>query len=109
MVLIWPEPRRDKEFEERTMKKISVYVFAFVIAGAASAIFATVALHRSHVVLGDVNTQTDAAFRDGLFLARLDAEHGRKPRLLSGRWSTEGGTRSFALSYFQGYTEYPSV
>ena len=72
------------------MKRISVYVFAIVIAGAASAIFATVAHHRSHVVLSDVSKQdaskqTDAAFRDGLFLARLDAEHGRKPHLASGR------------------------
>src|SRR5260370_27679735 len=103
MVLIWPEPRRDKEFEERTMKKISVYVFAIVIAGAASAIFATVALHRSHVVLGNVNTQTDAAFRDGLFLARLDAEHGRKTHLLSGPSNTPAGRRSRVSAYLPAY------
>src|SRR6266478_3359327 len=87
------------------MKRISVYVFAIVIAGAASAIFATVAIHRSHVVLGNVGKQTDAAFRDCLFLARLDAEHGRKPHLLSGRWSTEADRRSFVSAYLQAYRE----
>ena len=87
------------------MKRISVYVFAIVIAGAASAIFATVAHHRSHVVLSDVSKQTDAAFRDGLFLARLDAEHGRKPHLTSGRWSTEADRRSFVSAYLQAYRE----
>jgi len=87
------------------MKRISVHVFAIVIAGAASAISATVALHRSHVVLSDVSKQTDAAFRDGLFLARLDAEHGRKPHLASGRWSTEADRRSFVSAYLQAYRE----
>src|SRR5258708_38776888 len=88
------------------MKRISVYVFAIVIAGAASAIFATVAHHRSHVVLSDVSKQdaskqTDAAFRDGLFLARLDAEHGRKPQPASGRRGNAGGRRSFVSAYPQ--------
>ena len=87
------------------MKKISVYVFAIVIAAAASAIFATVAHHRSHVAIGNVNQPTDAAFRDGQFLARFDAEHGRKPHLASGRWSTEADRRSFVSAYLQAYRE----
>src|SRR5260370_19741182 len=87
------------------MKRLSVYVFIIVIGGAATAIFATVALHRSQVVAGNVNKQTDAAFRDGLFLARLDAEHGRKPHLTSGRWSTDADRRSFVSAYLQAYRE----
>lgn len=87
------------------MKRLSVYVFVIVIAGAATAIFATGALHRSQVVAGNVNKQTDAAFRDGLFLARLDAEHGRKPHLTSGRWSTDADRRSFVSAYLQAYRE----
>jgi hypothetical protein len=87
------------------MKRLSVYVFIIVIAGAAAAISATVALHRSHVVAGSVNKQTDAAFRDGLFLARLDAEHGRKPHLATGRWSTDADRRSFVSAYLQTYRE----
>jgi hypothetical protein len=87
------------------LKRLSVYVFIIVIAGAAAAISATVALHRSHVVAGNVNKQTDAAFRDGLFLARLDAEHGRKPHLATGRWSTDADRRSFVSAYLQTYRE----
>jgi len=87
------------------VKRLSVYVFVIVIAGAATAIFATGALHRSQVVAGNINKQTDAAFRDGLFLARLDAEHGRKPHLTSGRWSTDADRRSFVSAYLQAYRE----
>src|SRR5216683_2676012 len=92
------------------MKRRSAYVFAIVIAGAVTAIFATVAaLHRSDVVAGNVNKQTDAAFRDGLFLARLDAEHGRKRHLTSGRWSTDADRRSFVSAYLQAYREMQGV
>jgi len=109
-VLILPEPaRRDKEWRRETMKRLSVYVFIIVVAGAAAAISATVALHRSHVVAGNANKQTDAAFRDGLFLARLDAEHGRKPHLSSGRWSTDADRRSFVSAYLQAYREMQGV
>jgi hypothetical protein len=87
------------------VKKLSVHVFIIVITGAATAISATVALHRSHVVAGNVNKQTGAAFRDGLFLARLDAERGRKPHLTSGRWSTDADRRSFVSAYLQAYRE----
>src|SRR5258707_2157585 len=101
-----PEPaRRDKELRRETMKRLSVYLFIIVIAGAAAAISATVALHRSHVVASNVNKRTDAAFRDGLFLARLDAEHGRKPHLATGRWSTDADRRSFVSAYLQTYRE----
>jgi hypothetical protein len=87
------------------MKRISTYLLAIVVTGAASAIFAPVALHRSNVVTGNVNNQTNAAFRDGLFLARLDAESGRKPHLLSGRWSTDADRRLFVAAYMQAYRE----
>jgi hypothetical protein len=87
------------------MNRLSEYVFAIGIAGAATAIFATVAIHRSYVVDGQVNRQTDAAFRDGLFLARFDAEHGRKPHLTSGRWSADADRRSFVSGYLQAYRE----
>jgi hypothetical protein len=87
------------------VKRLFLYVFVIVIAGAATANFATVAFHRFRVVAGNVNKQTDAAFRDGLFLARLDVEHGRKPHLMSGRWSTDADRRSFVSAYLQAYRE----
>jgi hypothetical protein len=82
-----------------------MYLLTIVIPGAATAIFAPVALHRSYVVAGNVNNQTNAAFRDGLFLARLDVEHGRNLHLMSGRWSTGADRRLFVAAYLQAYRE----
>jgi hypothetical protein len=87
------------------MKRLSTYLLTIVVTGAATAIFAPVALHRSCVVAGNVNNQTTAAFRDGLFLARLNAKHGRKPHLMSGRWSTDADRRLFVAAYLQAYRE----
>jgi hypothetical protein len=52
-----------------------------------------------------VYNQTSAAFRDGVFLARLDAKQGRKPHLVSGRWSTDAHRRLFIDAYLQAYRE----
>jgi hypothetical protein len=53
----------------------------------------------------DVGALMDAAFRDGLFLGRLDAEQGRKPQLSTGRWSTDSDRRLFVSGYVQAYGE----
>src|SRR5215831_1835089 len=87
------------------MKRLSTYLLIIVAAGAATAIFAPVAHHRPQVVAGNVNNQTNAAVRDGLFLARLDAENGRKPHLMSSRWSTDADRRLFVAAYLQAYRE----
>jgi hypothetical protein len=49
---------------------------------------------------------TDAAFRDGLYLGRLAAEHGAEPHLAIGRWSALEDRSSFTAGYQEGYTEY---
>lgn len=87
------------------MKRLSTFLLTIIVTGAATAIFAPVALHRSYVAASNVNNQTNAAFRDGLFLARLEAENGRKPHLMSGRWSTESDRRLFVAAYLQAYRE----
>jgi len=48
---------------------------------------------------------SDAAFRDGAFVAQLDAQNGRKPHLMSGRWSTNADRASFIIGYEQAYEE----
>jgi hypothetical protein len=87
------------------MKRPSKYLLALVVTGGATAIFAPVALHRSPIIASDVNNQTSAAFRDGVFLARLDAKQGRKPHLVSGRWSADTDRRLFINAYLQAYRE----
>ena len=45
----------------------------------------------------------NAAFRDGVYLGRRDAEAGSKPSPLKSRWNSEADRRAFAAGYFQGY------
>jgi hypothetical protein len=46
---------------------------------------------------------TDAAFRDGLYQARLDIKDGRRPHLAIGRWSSPEARASFVSGYWRGY------
>jgi hypothetical protein len=46
---------------------------------------------------------TDGAFRDGLYLGKLDAEQGRKQHPAIGRWNTTEARASFFAGYRQGY------
>lgn len=51
----------------------------------------------------EVAQATDAAFRDGLYQARLDIKDGRKPHLAIGRWSLPEARASFVSGYWRGY------
>jgi len=44
-----------------------------------------------------------AAFRDGLYLGKLDLEDGRAPHIAVGRWSKGSDRVSFAAGYDQAY------
>jgi hypothetical protein len=47
----------------------------------------------------------DAATRDGAYLAKLDVESGRKPRIAIGRWSRNDDRALFIDGYLEGYQE----
>ena len=51
----------------------------------------------------EVGQAGDAAFRDGLYQARLDIEEGRKPHPAFGRWSSTEARASFFAGYRRGY------
>lgn len=46
-----------------------------------------------------------AAFRDGLYLGKLDAEQGRAEKIASGRWVQVRDRESFVSGYRQAYAE----
>ena len=52
---------------------------------------------------------TDAAFRDGLYQARLDIEGGRKAHPAIGRWSSAEARASFLAGYQRGYRPWSDV
>ncbi len=51
----------------------------------------------------EVKQVTDAAFRDGLYQAKLDVEDGRKPHPAMGRWSSAEARASFLTGYRSGF------
>ena len=55
---------------------------------------------------GSANRQAvDAAFRDGMFQAKLDVESGRKPHVDCGRWNSNADRALFIAGYQQEYRE----
>jgi hypothetical protein len=56
-----------------------------------------------------VNPQSiDGAFRDGLYLGKLNARDGNEQHIASGRWSTGKDRDSFIDGYHRAYAEAPT-
>lgn len=88
------------------MKRL--YLYASVVAlgmGTASILRSD---HHDHFSITNetVAQTTDGAFRDGLYLGRLAAEHRAEPDVASGRWSTLEDRVSFSAGYRRGYGEF---
>ncbi|PYT66403.1 MAG: hypothetical protein DMG39_26865 [Acidobacteria bacterium] len=49
--------------------------------------------------------QTDGAYRDGLFLGKLDGRQGREKQSAVGRWNSDRDRASFLAGYEKGYRE----
>jgi hypothetical protein len=52
-----------------------------------------------------VHFASNAAFRDGLYQGKLDAQHGSKPHIRSARWSAEPDRLAFVSGYRLGYQD----
>ncbi len=52
----------------------------------------------------DPNTM--AAYRDGLYQARLQAKRGEEPHIAVGRWQQLADRELFVAGFRQGFTEY---
>jgi hypothetical protein len=87
------------------MKRFSIYACTIALACGATVLLAAGTVHRSQIVGDQPDTRMDAAFRDGLFLGRRDADGGRRRHLSSGRWSGDADRRLFVSGYLQGYRE----
>jgi hypothetical protein len=53
----------------------------------------------------NVTQLTNAAFRDGRYMAKLDIENGRAPRLGVGRWSNDQDRAAYVAGYRQAYPQ----
>ena len=53
-----------------------------------------------------ISQATNGAYRDGIFVGKLSAEHGAKARAPIGRWATAEDRASFNAGYQRGYGEF---
>lgn len=84
-------------------KRIFVTIAALVLTAGASELLQQ---PRSSAVAppATINTSTDAAYRDGLFLGGRAAKTGNTMHASVGRWSAEQDRDAFLAGYVQGYT-----
>ncbi|MGD0426749.1 MAG: hypothetical protein ABSC10_08515 [Candidatus Acidiferrales bacterium] len=87
------------------MTRFSVFACTIALACGATVLLAAGTVRRSQILGDQVDVRMGAAFRDGLFLGRRDAESGRRRHLSSGRWSDDADRRFFVSGYLQGYRE----
>ena len=87
------------------MKRQSLFILD-VSLGLAIVASVGVSAYRPKMEPGRGPQVIDAAFRDGLYQAKLDVQDGRVPRLRTGRWSNHADRAVFIAGYEQGYREY---
>jgi hypothetical protein len=88
------------------VKRLTVYMSLVAMPfGTATVLLTSRRVHPRHTVEGTAIRATDAAFSDGLYLGKLDAESGRKQHLSIGRWSAAKDRASFVAGYQQGYEQ----
>ena len=87
------------------MKRQSLFILD-VSLGLAIVASVGVSAYRPKMEPGKGPQAIDAAFRDGLYQAKLDVQDGRAPRLRTGRWSAHADRALFIAGYEQGYREY---
>ncbi len=85
------------------MKIIPQLLVAVVLTGAATAFVYTNQIRQEAV--DQDSLIINAAFRDGMYQGKSDAQDGKSPHLTSGRWSTDSDRSAFVFGYKSGYEE----
>ena len=84
------------------MAKQSPYVLTM---GIAIGLLVGISVPRSHLPAAVAAQAVDAAFRDGMFQAKLDLQNARKPLLMAGRWNSDSDRALFIAGYKQTHNE----
>jgi hypothetical protein len=87
------------------VKKRILLVVALCVSFASGMLVEGTA-HKSKLAASEGSQEVDAAFRDGVYQAKLDIQEGRRPRLLVGRWSTETDRALYIAGYQKAYGEF---
>ncbi|HZQ68994.1 MAG TPA: hypothetical protein VFA68_10795 [Terriglobales bacterium] len=79
------------------MNRLFLFALAFALsAGAATSVFTA---SGGHARLNPAAQQNGAAFRDGMYLGKLDAESGRNPHFIASRWTSQEDRSAFLQGY----------
>jgi uncharacterized protein with FMN-binding domain len=90
------------------MKKIYGYALATAVGLGAGAMISSkdvsAQTQTTPQLTGAAATAgTDAAFRDGLYMGKHDADQGRLRHVATGRWSTSVDRSQYQTGYDAGY------
>jgi hypothetical protein len=93
------------EKRRKNMYRLSTFATAIAICLGTTAV-----LNNSKSVTKptrnvEASFASDGAFRDGLYLGKLTADHGQPFRPGIGRWSSEQDRAMFTAGYRRGYRE----
>ncbi|ABF42061.1 hypothetical protein Acid345_3060 [Candidatus Koribacter versatilis Ellin345] len=85
-------------------RKISGYALAMAMSfGAGAALSSNVSAGATDGNTARVLHGTDAAFRDGLYMGKHDAEEGRLHHVAAGRWSADADRTQYEAGYDAGF------
>jgi hypothetical protein len=88
----------------KIMKRIFGYALAMMIGvGTGAVLTSNVSANTLPQPQSAVMQGTDAAFRDGLFTGKHDAEQGRLHHVSTGRWSSAADRARFIAGYDSAY------
>jgi hypothetical protein len=60
---------------------------------------------QAQLVSEDTYNNSDGAYRDGLYLGKLDAEHNRTYHVARGRWATAKDRQEFVNGYNRSFSD----
>jgi hypothetical protein len=89
--------------KEQSVKPPLLLLVTIFLTGAAAAVVFT-----KEVTKVDVDTESlmvNAAYRDGLYQGKMDAQETQPPHLTSGRWNAEADRGSYIAGYRSGYEQ----
>jgi hypothetical protein len=85
--------------------KIFGYALAAAVGlGTGAALTKTASANTLAADTPNVQHGTDAAFHDGLFQGKRDADQGRLRHVSTGRWATETNRSQFQAGYDAGFS-----
>jgi hypothetical protein len=86
--------------------KKRIFLVGALCVSFASGMLVEGTAHKPKRAASEASQEVDAAFRDGVYQAKLDVQEGRRPRLLVGRWSTETARALYIAGYQKGFREF---